>query len=76
MAHVRGAVESVLGKNGDDTIVDYIVSVMEDDDFDFGKDGEEAFESVGPIMVRQCKQAPGSGHGCALLVRVMPPAPC
>lgn len=51
MVDVRAAVESVIGKKGDETIIDYIVSCVEDDDFEFGEDGEEAFENLGDMMV-------------------------
>ena len=36
---------------GSSEIVDYIISMLEDQDFEFGANGEEAFESIGPFLV-------------------------
>lgn len=47
-------VHEVLGPRVDDVdqpIVDYIVNVLADDDFDFGADGEGAFEALGELLV-------------------------
>lgn len=40
----------VLGGGGDPTVLEYITSCL--DGFDFGDDGEEAYDSFGPMMVR------------------------
>lgn len=34
---------------------------MEDDDFEFGEDGEEAFEALGPMMVRWATMVAAAG---------------
>jgi ATP-binding cassette subfamily F protein 3 len=49
---VRKALEHVLGNNGDATVFDYCISMLEDEDFEWGDDAEEAFESLGPFLVR------------------------
>ncbi|KAK7306858.1 hypothetical protein VNO77_44818 [Canavalia gladiata] len=55
MAEVaRSVVHEVLGQrlvDVDQPIVDYIVNVLADDDFDFGLDGEGAFEALGELLV-------------------------
>jgi hypothetical protein len=66
-AKVRGAVEAVVGTTaGDETILDYIIGVLSDEDFEFGVDGEEAFEAIGPMLVStQASPMPQAGlmHG-------------
>ncbi|KAK4784768.1 hypothetical protein SAY86_019136 [Trapa natans] len=47
-------VHEVLGRrlqDVDQPIVDYIVNVLADEDFDFGLDGEGAFEAIGELLV-------------------------
>lgn len=55
MTEVASAVvHEVLGRRMDDVdqpIVDYIINVLADDDFDFGPDGEGAFEALGELLV-------------------------
>ncbi|KAL6501527.1 ATP-binding cassette sub- F member 3 [Orobanche gracilis] len=55
MTEVSSAVvHDVLGhrvEGVDQPIVDYIVNVLADEDFDFGADGEGAFEALGELLV-------------------------
>ncbi|KAK4489224.1 hypothetical protein RD792_005019 [Penstemon davidsonii] len=47
-------VHDVIGRRMDDVdqpIVDYIINVLADEDFDFGDDGEGAFEALGELLV-------------------------
>ncbi|XP_044477073.1 ABC transporter F family member 3 [Mangifera indica] len=47
-------VHEVLGRRAldvDQPIIDYIVNVLADEDFDFGEDGEGAFEAIGELLV-------------------------
>ncbi|KAI4315559.1 hypothetical protein L6164_028355 [Bauhinia variegata] len=47
-------VHEVLGRRVEDVdqpIIDYIINVLADEDFDFGTDGEGAFESLGELLV-------------------------
>lgn len=47
-------VHEVLGRrlqDVDQPIIDYIVNVLADEDFDFGLDGEGAFEAIGELLV-------------------------
>lgn len=47
-------VHEVLGRRAQDVdqpIIDYIINVLADDDFDFGVDGEGAFEAIGELLV-------------------------
>lgn len=39
------------GSDGDQTILDYLASILEDEHFEFGEDGEEAYEALGPFLV-------------------------
>ena len=50
-AEVRKVVETVVGTKGDDTVFEYVVSILEDGDFEFGPDGEDAFEAFGAVLV-------------------------
>ncbi|KAK4389801.1 ABC transporter F family member 3 [Sesamum angolense] len=55
MTEVASAVvHEVLGQRVDDLdqpIVDYIINVLADEDFDFGIEGEGAFEALGELLV-------------------------
>ncbi|KAE8055099.1 hypothetical protein FH972_011960 [Carpinus fangiana] len=47
-------VHEVLGPRAQDVdqpIIDYIVNVLADEDFDFGDDGEGAFDAIGELLV-------------------------
>ncbi|KAG8659017.1 ABC transporter F family member 3 isoform X2 [Manihot esculenta] len=66
-------VHEVLGRriqDVDQPIIDYIVNVLADDDFDFGEEGEGAFEAVGELLVgagcvsdfAECRQAQYQMH--------------
>ncbi|KAM0942093.1 putative ABC transporter, AAA+ ATPase domain, P-loop containing nucleoside triphosphate hydrolase [Dioscorea sansibarensis] len=47
-------VQEVLGRRAvdvDKPIIDYIINVLADEDFDFGVDGDGAFEAVGDLLV-------------------------
>ena len=50
-AEVRKVVESTVGTEGDETVLEYVVSILEDGEFEFGADGEEAFEAFGAVLV-------------------------
>lgn len=45
----HGAGAEAASSSGE--IVDYIVSMLEDEDFEFGAQGEAAFEAIGPFLV-------------------------
>jgi ATP-binding cassette subfamily F protein 3 len=50
----RSVVHEVLGDgiiDVDEPIVSYIVNVLADEDFDFGLDGEGAFDALGDLLV-------------------------
>lgn len=55
MAEVASSVvHEVLGRRAQDVdqpIIDYIVNVLADEDFDFGEEGEGAFDAVGELLV-------------------------
>ncbi|KAJ4711841.1 ABC transporter F family-like protein [Melia azedarach] len=47
-------VHEVLGRRVEDVdqpIIDYIVNVLADEDFDFGEEGEGAYEAIGELLV-------------------------
>eukprot|EP00887_Chlorella_sp_A99_P006972 scaffold2.g6972.t1 len=48
---VRACIQRSTGGKGDEAITDYVVSVVTDDDFEWGEDGEDAFEAVGEMLV-------------------------
>lgn len=72
-AHAPGAVQAAVHEQfdgkGDPTILDYICAVLEDEHFDFGDDGAETFEAIGPFLVRQRSLASAGAAGCAQLVQ-------
>ncbi|GAX81005.1 hypothetical protein CEUSTIGMA_g8440.t1 [Chlamydomonas eustigma] len=47
---VREAVHELFSK-GDETILEYICGVLEDEHFEFGEGGTEAFEAIGPFLI-------------------------
>ena len=50
---VSAVVEELVGKSGDPTVLDYVISVLEDEDFDFGPSGQEAYDAFGEMLVGQ-----------------------
>lgn len=50
-ADVR-AVATSLFSGCDEGLLDYICGILEDEHFEFGDEGEEAFEAIGPFLVR------------------------
>ena len=48
---VRPVVEDIVGSRGDPTVLEYVISVLEDGDFEFGPDGQEAYEAFGEMLV-------------------------
>lgn len=47
-------VHEVIGRRileVDQPIIDYIVNVLADEDFDFGEEGEGAFDALGELLV-------------------------
>ena len=59
---VRKAVSDLLGKKGDETIREYIMAVLELGDYDFGRNGELAYEHFGQMLVRMTPLEPGLVH--------------
>ncbi len=51
-AEIRKAVLDLFTK-GDETIIEYIIGIMEDEHFEFGDEGEDAFEAIGPFLVSE-----------------------
>ncbi|CAL2260695.1 unnamed protein product [Prunus armeniaca] len=54
MTVASSVVHEVLGRRAEDVdqpIIDYIVNVLADEDFDFGDDGEGAFDALGELLV-------------------------
>ena len=48
---VHEAVKSLFSE-GDQTILEYICGILEDEHFEFGDEGDSAYESIGPFLVR------------------------
>jgi hypothetical protein len=53
---VEATVREVLGSSGDQDVLNYVVDVLADEEFEFGEDAAEAFDALGPLLV---------GGGCA-----------
>ncbi|KAF5195823.1 Abc transporter f family member [Thalictrum thalictroides] len=65
-------VYEVLGQRAQDVdqpIMDYIINVLADEDFDFGSEGEGAFEAVGELLVDSgCVRDDSEGRSvCSIL---------
>ena len=50
-ADVKSAVLDVIGRDGDETILDYVIAILEDEHFEFGEEGKDAFDAFGDILV-------------------------
>lgn len=48
---VKEALASLCPADGDVDIIDYIASILEDGDFEWGNDCEDAMDALGPVMV-------------------------
>lgn len=48
---VRRAVTDLCGHTGDETIRDYIMAVLELGDYEFGRNGEMAYDHFGQMLV-------------------------
>ncbi|KAM1810885.1 hypothetical protein TB2_027061 [Malus domestica] len=54
MTVASSVVHEVLGRRAEDVdepIIEYIVNILADEDFDFGDDGEGAFDALGELLV-------------------------
>ena len=47
---IRVAVNELFSQ-GDQTIIEYICGILEDEHFEFGDEGEGAYDSIGPFLV-------------------------
>ncbi|KAJ9529849.1 hypothetical protein QJQ45_022249 [Haematococcus lacustris] len=77
MPDVRATLDEVLSGKGDEQIVAYICGVLEDEHFDFGVDGEEAYEAIGPFLVEGgCCDSDGAARAACkeLAARLAPGA--
>jgi hypothetical protein len=48
---VAEVVRQAFSREADETILDYVIAVLDDEHFDYGDDGEGAYESFGEILV-------------------------
>jgi ATP-binding cassette, subfamily F, member 3 len=53
MEAINSAVSAAIRKTSatDDIIYEYITTVLADEEFDIGRDGEGAFEALGSLLV-------------------------
>ncbi|KAL6782230.1 GCN20 [Auxenochlorella protothecoides x Auxenochlorella symbiontica] len=51
MSEVRALLERLSVDGGDETVLEYVASVVEDPDFEFGHDCEEAMDAIAPVLV-------------------------
>ena len=45
--------QDVLGSHGDPDVLEYVAGSLEDGDFDYGNDGQEAYEAFAGVLVRR-----------------------
>lgn len=67
---VKEAVHGAIGNtDGDDTILDYIISVLQDDAFEYGVNGKGVYDVLGAIMVEGgfCPSEDAAAKVCAQL---------
>lgn len=50
MSDLRSSLVNVLGKTGDEMVMEYVASVLEDDSFEWGHEGEGAYDAVGEFL--------------------------
>lgn len=64
---------AIGGRGGDETIVDYVVSILQDEDFDYGRNGDGINDAVGEILVEGgfCSTAQEAADVCAALARAI-----
>ena len=48
---VKSKLDEIMPKNGDDTILDYIIGALSDEHFDFGDSGNGIYEDLGVFLV-------------------------
>ncbi|GIL87925.1 hypothetical protein Vretifemale_15973 [Volvox reticuliferus] len=48
---IEKVVHGLFDGKGDPTILDYICGVLEDEHFEFGEQGEDAYEAIGPFLI-------------------------
>ena len=49
---VNATVHELFGQSGgDETILQYVAAILEDEHFEYGDDGELAYEALGPFLV-------------------------
>ena len=44
--------QDVLGSAGDPDVLEYVAGSLEDGDFDYGNEGQEAYEAFAGVLVR------------------------
>lgn len=49
---VRKALSALVSTNSDSTIIDYLVGILEDEQFEFGEDASVAYDALGDFLVR------------------------
>ena len=51
MSEVRALLATSTAAGGDETVLDYVASVVEDPGFEFGPDCADALDAIGPVLV-------------------------
>ena len=51
MSGVRELLGKASAAGGDETVLDYVASVVEDPAFEFGPDCADALDAIGPVLV-------------------------
>lgn len=73
---VSQVVHNVIGPAADDTIIQYIIGILEDEHFEFGDDGEGAFDVMGDLLVNYgaCADEDAATEICKSLAKQLAPA--
>lgn len=45
-------IREIIGSGNDPDVLEYIVSIVDDEHFEFGDDCDEAVEAIGALLVR------------------------
>ena len=69
-------IQDTVGSKGDPDVLDYVVRSLEDGDFDYGEEGQEAYDAFGEMLVSSQDDPHADGcmvhlheHGCLPLHR-------
>lgn len=73
---VAAAVHAVIGAGADETMLQYIIGILEDEHFDWGDGGDGAFDVLGELLVDYgaCANEDAARAACTKLAAQLAPA--